>query len=235
MRISFRQGLISFQRDNGVPAFIGQSSASGFLSHIVSQTPTVIAFAHGGSDYLMHFDRTVDQAWGPMVPGVANYLFWDLDVLSAEISYGITAHPPITAVEAPPAIEGQHWFDLNTHTMKVWSTSRNKWVTKIRVFAGVCPTGNTSVVNHYSEDTDFCHPLVARGAPYFHGMGVQIKPMLAFNCWWCFNCGNWWVSSDAIRDFRAEYVQVPEQIVGHSRNHRAPGLIYSAVKVHQVV
>lgn len=175
MRIDFRQGLISFQKDNGIPAFLNQSTTPDFVSHVVSPTPTVVAFAHGDTDYLMHFDKTVDDAWGPLVPGESNYLFWDIDPLTAGVTYGITTLAPIHALEAPTALEGQHWFDLSTTTMKVWSASRNKWVSKIRVFAGIVPNGNPNVINHFNFGTQV--GLNVPGNPGFIMRDTMLQPL----------------------------------------------------------
>lgn len=179
MRIDFRQGLISFQKDNGIPAFLNQSTTPDFVSHIVSPTPTVVSFAHGSTDYLMHFDKTVDDAWGPMVPGESNYLFWDIDVLTANVTRGITTLAPIHGLDAPTALEGQHWFDLSSNTMKVWSASRNKWVPKIRVFAGVVQNGNASTITHFNVGTQV--GLNVAGNPGFIMRDTMLQPLRKSN------------------------------------------------------
>ena len=78
MRITFRQGLIAFQKDNGTPQFLQASSTASYVAQVVSPTATMVTFAHGGSDYLATFDVQVDAAWGPMISGVSNYLYCDV-------------------------------------------------------------------------------------------------------------------------------------------------------------
>jgi hypothetical protein len=152
MRITFRQGLIAFQKDNGAPQFLQASSTTSYVTHVVSPTATVITFAHGSSDYLTTFDTQVETAWGPVTAGVTNYLYWDMDLLTGAITRGITLHPPISSLTAPSSPSNdQHWFDLSTTTMKVWSTSKNKWMPKIRLFAGYVSNGNTSQITMYGE------------------------------------------------------------------------------------
>jgi hypothetical protein len=147
MRIDFRQGLISFQKDAGLPGFLQASATSGYVSHIISPTSTQVAFAHGGSDYLQVFDNTVNLAWGPLVSGITNYLFWDIDLLTGAITYGITTLLPIISLASPASpLNNQHWFDLTTTTMKVWSSASGKWQPKVRVFAGSVPNGNTNTI-----------------------------------------------------------------------------------------
>lgn len=152
MRITFRQGLISFQKDTGNPVFLQPSGTPGFVSHMVSPTPTTITFAHGTSDYLATFDATVVNAWGPMIPGVDNYLYWDIDLLTSQVSRGLTTLIPVNSLTPPASpANDQHWFDLNVMKMKVWSSASNKWRERVRVFAGFVENGNTSQITMFSE------------------------------------------------------------------------------------
>ena len=148
MKLNFRQGLASYQKDNsGNPNFLQASATEKFISLIVSPTPTIATFAHGKSNYLQTFDRTVVNAWGPLIANVDNWLYFDIDLLTAAVTFGISTLTPIYSTYTPPQVDGQHWFDQNTTTMKVWSTVANKWQTKVRVFAGVSQNGSTSLVN----------------------------------------------------------------------------------------
>jgi hypothetical protein len=153
MRINFRQGLISFQKDNGTSNFLRPSQIAGFVDHAVSPTPTVLAVAHGTSDYLVHFDREKDAAWGPMTSGVNNYLYWDVDLLNGEVTYGTTIVPPLVSAVEPAKLHDQHWFDLSTTTMKVWNEARNKWQVKARIFAGTVLNGNVNQITQQSHGT----------------------------------------------------------------------------------
>jgi len=137
MRINFRQGLISYTKDGtGAPQFLLASQTPGFISLIVSPTPVTATFAHGGSDYLQTFDVTVPTAWGPVQGSTPTYLYWDIDLLSAAVSYGTTVLEPTFGATPPPAVEDQHWFDTTTNKMRVWSAAANKWVERVRLFAG---------------------------------------------------------------------------------------------------
>ena len=150
MRVNFRQGLISYQQDAGTPVYLQPSATASFISHVVSPTPTVATVAHGGSDYLLRFDTSTDLAWQITAP-VTAFLYWDIDQLTSNVTRGVTIPIPITSITEPVApIDDQHWFDLNTNMTKVWSTSRNKWVIKIRLFAGHVVGGNTSTIVMHS-------------------------------------------------------------------------------------
>jgi len=144
MRNNFRQGLISYQKDGtGSPQFLLASTTNGYVQLNVAPSPTLVTFAHGSSDYLAAFDTTVPNAWGPLANGVDNYLYWDMDLLTSNISYGITTLEPIVSLLTPqnPA-NGQMWFDLNTNKMKVWQATSNRWLEKVRVIAGIVENGN---------------------------------------------------------------------------------------------
>ena len=141
MKVPFRQGLINYQVDGfGLQQFLVPSSTPGFVALNVAPTPTVVTFAHGSSNYLQVFAADVPAAWGPIPPAVTCYLYWDIDLLTSNVSYGFTTVDPVisdTAPSAPPAPVGSavlHWFDTSTTTMKVWTGA--KWQNVVRAFAG---------------------------------------------------------------------------------------------------
>jgi len=151
MRLSFRQGIVSFQRNAvGQPQFIQASTDNGFIDLLINQTPCTISFCHGSSDYLQTFDKQVLKAWGPVKPGVDNYLFWDIDLLTANVTFGITTVMPVAQISAPinPQID-LHWFDMTEFRMKVWVG--DSWKVKVRVFAGIVKNGNTNTIQSNLE------------------------------------------------------------------------------------
>jgi hypothetical protein len=141
MKIPFRQGLIDFQRDGfNRPQYLVASSTPNYVGFNINPTPTSVAFAHGHSDYLVIFETSVPAAWGPATSGVTNYLYWDIDLLTGAVTYGITLFEPVISSTAPVSpVTDQHWFDLSVTTMKVWNG--NKWLNKVRAFAGKIPNG----------------------------------------------------------------------------------------------
>ncbi len=150
---SFRQGLISYTKDGfGAPQFLLPAPVHGRISLVVGSSPVLATFAHGAAEYLLAFDATVLGAW-QLVPGEDNYLFWDVDLLTADLSYGITTLKPIvSSVEPPGPAHGQHWFDLGSTTTRVWfaggSWGAGRWVPRIRLFAGLVRGGNPSAIVH---------------------------------------------------------------------------------------
>lgn len=146
MRNNFRQGLITYPKDGtGAPQFLLPAQNPSFVNLNVSPTaPTLATFAHGSSDYLQGFETAIPNAWGPMIEGVDNYLYWDIDLLTSQVTFGITALEPVVSVTEPEHVNDLHWFDLNTNKLKVWSTVSGKWLERVRLFAGVVENGNTT-------------------------------------------------------------------------------------------
>lgn len=136
MKVNFRQGIARYQTDVGAnPTFLQRSTGDGTsIDLVVSPDPTIIVFAHKNANYVFEEVKTVRSAWGPFVGTQTHYLYWDVDLLTAQLTRGSTTLPPIIAGIAPPApVADQHWFDTQATVMKVWNGS--KWVEKIRVFA----------------------------------------------------------------------------------------------------
>jgi hypothetical protein len=138
MKTAFRQGIVRYQQDpNGSPQYIVVSANDDrYLDLVVQPDPCVITFAHGSANYTIEEVHPVVRAWGPFQPqGETQYLFWDIDTLSGQLSRGYTLLAPFTGPTAPTnPRKDQHWFNVTTTQMKVWSGE--SWVTKIRVFAG---------------------------------------------------------------------------------------------------
>lgn len=162
MRVPFRQGIVRCL-DSGFLT-VGPS----YVTLNVLDTPTVITLAHGSVDYLFVEQRSAVNAWGPITPGVDQWLYWDLNVQTAQRTFGITMLRPVHQ-NTPPLNPGndQHWFDTSTGTMKVWNSIANRWVERVRVFA--------------CELNDGAVPLsMSANSPDFKGTQVGInQPCLA--------------------------------------------------------
>jgi hypothetical protein len=143
MRLTFRQGIL---RVNDQPTFLVRNP-SGSITLLVSNDPIAITFAHRQANYVVEELRTVTNAWNPAGPG-PHYLYWDVDLLTASVSYDSTKLPIIINATAPTSpAQDQHWFDLTSTNMKVWKGS--KWQERIRVFAGQISAGG--VLSAYSK------------------------------------------------------------------------------------
>ena len=148
MKITFRQGIARYQTDvNSNPIFLQRSTTNGYVDLVVSPDPTVIIFAHKNATYVFEELKTRRNAWGPLSGAPTQYLYWDVNLLTGELTRGVTDYSPIHAGVAPPNPQiGQHWFDALNTVMKVWETP-GRWVEKVRVFAGIVSSG--SIIKPY--------------------------------------------------------------------------------------
>ena len=152
MKLNFRQGIARYQTDVlATPTFLQKSAGAGnFVDLLVSPDPTVIVFAHRSANYVVEETRSVANAWGPFSGSTTVYLYWDINLVTGEISRGTTSLPPIYSGSAPSTPgSDQHWFDTNETVMRVWNGT--KWVEKIRCFAAYLSSG--TIIRPYALGT----------------------------------------------------------------------------------
>lgn len=140
MKLNFTQGIVRYQKElNGnMPKFLQvNSNNSGYIDLVVAPDPTIVVFAHRNKNYIIEEKYGIEEAWGPFPAlGQTQYLYWDINFATGELTRGFTLLPCAISTHAPPTPQNdQHWFDTSRKTMFVYV--QNKWVEKIRVFAGV--------------------------------------------------------------------------------------------------
>lgn len=142
MRIDFRQGIISYPTAGNLQTFLVVSGNSVSLRAAV--TPVQIAFAHGDADYLFTESEDVNNAWSRLPPTTKCWLYWDINTLTGQRTFGYTDRQPIVAATPPSsAAVGQMVFDLSTNTMYQYvAPTVRKPV--IRVFA--CAIQGTTIL-----------------------------------------------------------------------------------------
>jgi len=142
MRIPFRQGLVRYQTDIAAnPIFLVPSNGGSTIDLIVSPDPTIYTLAHRAANYLFEEAKTVPSAWqGPFVPATDYWLYFDINLLNGQRSFGHTELEPFVGLLPPPLMLDQHWFDTNEQLMKYWNGTA--WVESIRVFAAKYDEGS---------------------------------------------------------------------------------------------
>ena len=140
MRLDFTQGLVRYQKElNGnLPKFLQiNNNNDGYVDLVAYPDPTIIVFAHRSKNYIIEENQSIEQAWGPFpAHGESQFLFWDINFASGELTRGWTKLTPVISTQAPPnPAQDQHWFDTANRVMNVWNG--HKWTEKIRVFAGI--------------------------------------------------------------------------------------------------
>lgn len=145
MRLPFRNGIVKYTVDNNaLPVFIDADPNDKYVSVIADADGVLINFAYFDANYLYKETQTVSNAWGPLSRNIKYWLFWDIDKLTGSRTFGRTRYEPITSHAEPDAPNiGQHWFDLNSTCMRVWSGKN--WTPFIRVFACTYLNGYTTV------------------------------------------------------------------------------------------
>lgn len=151
MKLTFRQGIARYQKDGyGNATFLQRSTDGQFVNLVVSPISTVIIFAQRDATYVVEEAKSVQNAWGPFNDTATKYLYWDVNLLTAELTRGFTLYPPLYSATAPDApIADQHWFDTVDQIFRVWNGQT--WVEKIRCFAGTITSG--SLIHPYPIGT----------------------------------------------------------------------------------
>ena len=179
MKLSFRQGIVSYQTDAfGSMQFLQFSSNKVTLN--VSPAPTIITFAHGTHNYLYTESATVPNAWTiPNTITATCWLYWDIDIKTGIRTFGVTAISPYVGTVAPTnPLNDQHWFNPSTGFMQVYATSY--WKPVIRVFAaGVQPGGSfispVAPLTIYSGSQVNLRGPISAGSLIFDAAGKPVK------------------------------------------------------------
>jgi hypothetical protein len=144
MKINFRQGIVTYEQSTGGQAFLQVPSAG--TANIIGEV--TVAFAHRTANYLHVQVDSVSPAWVSLPTTGDVWIYWDIDVKTAALTYGYTQVQPTSGNTQPTAVNDLHWFDTVTNTMKVYET--NRWQERIRVFAAringtqIFPMGSTA-------------------------------------------------------------------------------------------
>jgi hypothetical protein len=177
MNLNYRQGLISFQQSGSQPLFLLPSSTAGHLDLSVSPTPLIGTIAHGSSDYLLKFDATIPAAFGPLVSGQNNYLYLELNVISGEITRGITTLEPVHSTTEPTGTPGLMWFDLNANVYKVRNNQNTKWVESPRLVLAIAVLGNPNQLIYKPVGSEIALLNGVEGHPGYLMLDSQLRPL----------------------------------------------------------
>lgn len=173
--LAFRQGIVGYQTDlSNAPNFLQKVSGGTYINLNVSPTPTTFTIAHFDQNYLFIEQKSVTHAWGPFSGSTTQWLYWDVDFITGEITRGSTIQDPVSQATAPtsPALD-KHWFDTANKIMKVWSGTA--WIEKLRVFAAKYLNSTTIVYYPLGSQVGISTGSHAAGYPLFDDSGLPVQ------------------------------------------------------------
>ena len=138
MRFEYTQGLAY---NTTASNFLERNVTGGVDISIPKTSNISVIFSHGEGNYLVEQGRLA-KAWNFAFSDTSSYwLYFDIDVLDAKLTYGFTTLAPKFGLTRPSTpTTGENFFDKNINKMLEWNGGR--WIEKIRVFAGSLKNGN---------------------------------------------------------------------------------------------
>lgn len=142
MKVSFRQGIIRYQRDvSGLATFLKKNDLGSTIDLVTINEPLTVTFAYKKANYLHEEAMTVPRAWTGFSVSFSYWLYIDIDLVTARRSFGSTLVQPAFGLTPPKnLVVDQHWFDVGLMTMKVWNGTA--WIERARVFVGAYANGS---------------------------------------------------------------------------------------------
>lgn len=136
MKIDYRQGLISAPE-----GFLKISDSDPkCVSIVVADKPIIATIANASMNYLISETVSIDKAWGPIENMMTNYLYWDINTRTGEVTRGSTVFPIIVSKVQPEyARKDQMWW--NGLEDRMFAYDGENWVKVLRVLAGTFKTG----------------------------------------------------------------------------------------------
>ena len=169
MQLTFKQGLVSYQ-----PNFLQIINGNVYLS--TTNSPVVAVVSHGQANYtIVEPVKTSPKiAWTNIPSGGTSWLYWDINTITAEKTYGITTDTPIYSPTQPTAsIVNQHWFNVSSNKMFVWTGAN--WAEKIRVFAAYVTNGSVVTLYTPGQSQSGTYSPTNAGMILFDDFGKAIK------------------------------------------------------------
>lgn len=175
MIINFRQGLVKSEQDmTGRPSYLTLQTAGVVIR--TTNVPTVFTVAHGRKDYTITFTSDVTVFNRADFTGVTDTWFYvDINRTTGAQTIGRTDVAPVFGNSQPhPTVDGQHWFDTRTMTMKVHDAALNRWFEVIRVFIGrYTATGVVPV--EFGSQIGVAGQQVKSGSIAYDGLGKALR------------------------------------------------------------
>ncbi|MEM2159501.1 MAG: hypothetical protein QXN55_00950 [Candidatus Nitrosotenuis sp.] len=144
MILQFRHGVLNAPQDNlGNFTSLRLSSDPTRVDLSTTNGPLLITIAHGSSNYVVEFNKSIPKAWGPLPINADLYI--EISQITGLPSFTYSTLPFLVQHGVPPAPAiGQNVFDLDANVVKEWDG--NRWITKLKVLVGSIAAHN---INSY--------------------------------------------------------------------------------------
>lgn len=129
MRIDYSQSILTYLAGTSGSDFL--QLQQGYVSLLASSVPFTFVVTHGPKDYVCVIDRNCEQVWGPATSS-PQWLYVDVDLQTAQISFGQTSLDPVIGNSQPITHNGLHWYNSDLRQMYVYEGGA--WVEKLRLF-----------------------------------------------------------------------------------------------------
>lgn len=178
MIIDFQQGIVTYPTIGNQQAFLSRSGSYVALS--TSNGRVDVTFAHGTENYFHTESDSVPAAWGPLDNGVDYWLYWDINLRTAQRTFGVsTVQPVYSSIQPTSPVESLHWF--NTSSKKMFVYLHGSFREVIRVFAAkvfnstFTPLGTVSGAPFSGSQAGLTIANVHAGRILADGLGKPIK------------------------------------------------------------
>ncbi len=138
MKIDFTHGIV--QLSGQTQNFLIVNGQ--YVNLYIDQIPVIATISNGDQNFLLEENVPVSNAWGPLQPSTTNYLFWDIDQRTGNITRNHTTVAPVLTGDMPSPSNGKHWYDRNQRVMRVWNGT--SWIKVLRVFIAAISGSNIS-------------------------------------------------------------------------------------------
>lgn len=129
MNFNYLQGIINAEAKP--QAFLKLNGNN--VNLLATKIPVVLNFAHGKVNYTTKITTDLTSAWTNI--SSTCWLYWDIDLITANLSYGFTNVAPSFGATYPVSPQiNQHHFDTIQNKMYYWNGQF--WIEVVRLFAG---------------------------------------------------------------------------------------------------
>ncbi len=140
MLIPFQQGIVQYGNLNGAQQFLILNGTNITLN--VGSVPVIVTLSQLDTNYLITETATITNAWSITSINASCWLFWDINTLTGERTFGVTYVRPVFGPSIPSnPVDTQMWFNTTTNVMNLYSAHLNQWSVVIRVFAAALTNG----------------------------------------------------------------------------------------------